>query len=269
MQLSGVQFTKGVTFTFGNVILQPGQRILVVKDLNAFALRYGSGYNIAGVYSGKFDNSGELVRLENASGVIQEFTYDDSGAWPGRADGKGSSLEVKNTAGNYNDPDNWRSSSEYGGSPGRAGMGPIHEVVVNEVLSHTDPPLYDSIELYNTTDAAVNISGWYLSDSSDDYKKYRIPDGTVLAPYEYLVYTEEQFGSYFGLSSSGDDVWLIEADALGNLTYFADHVDFGAAKNGESFGAGPTARATCIPCKTAPSARRTTPAAMDRGSGRC
>ena len=247
LQLSGVKFTKGVTFTFGNVTLQPGQRILVVKDLAAFAFRYGSGYNIAGAYSGKFDNSGEEVTLESASSVIQDFTYDDNGAWPGRADGKGSSLEVKNTAGDYNDPDNWRSSSEYMGSPGRAGIGPINGVVVNEVLSHTDYPLYDSIELYNTTNAAVNISGWYLSDSSDDYKKYRIPDGTVLAPYEYLVYTAEQFGVYFGLSSTGDDVWLMQADALGNLTYFADHVEFGAAKNGESFGRWPNGTGNLYP----------------------
>ncbi|MGA2062707.1 MAG: lamin tail domain-containing protein, partial [Thermoguttaceae bacterium] len=183
LQLSGVKFTKGVTFTFGNMTLQPGQRVLVVNNAAAFTFRYGTGYNIAGTYSGKFDNSGEEVKLESASGVVQDFTYDDNDPWPGRADGKGSSLEVKNTSGDYNDPDNWRSSSEYGGSPGRAGIGPIHGVVVNEVLSHTDYPLYDSIELYNTTNAAVNISGWYLSDSSDDYKKYRIPDGTVLAPY--------------------------------------------------------------------------------------
>ena len=249
LQLSGVKFTKGVTFTFGNVTLQPGQRVLAVKDVAAFTFRYGSGYNIAGTYSGKFDNSGEEVKLESASGVIQDFTYDDNDPWPGRADGKGSSLEAVDTAGNYDDPENWRSSSEYGGSPGRAGIGPIADVVVNEVLSFEDYPLSDSIELYNTTNVAVNISGWYLSDSSDDYKKYRIPDGTVLAPYEYRVFTEEQFGVYFGLSSTGDDVWLMQADATGNLTYFADHVDFGAAKKGESFGRWPNGTGELYPMK--------------------
>ena len=35
--------------------------------------------------------------------------------WPDRADGNGSSLEVIDTAGNYNDPRNWRSSTEYAG----------------------------------------------------------------------------------------------------------------------------------------------------------
>ena len=39
----------------------------------------------------------------------------------------------------------------------------------------------------------------------------------------------------------GDDVWLMEADAGGNLIRFADHVDFGAALTGESFGRWPGA----------------------------
>ena len=99
-------------------------------------------------------------------------------------------------------------------------------MVVNEVLAHDDYPLYDSIELYNTTNAAVNISGWYLSDSSDDYKKYRIPDGTVLRRTSIAYSPRSSSASYFGLSSTGDDVWLMQADALGNLTYFADHVEF-------------------------------------------
>ncbi len=120
--------------------------------------------------------------------------------------------------------------------------------MVNEVLTNTDPPLLDSIELYNTTNAAIDISGWYLSDSNSNYQKYCIPAGTVLGPHEYRVFTEEQFGAYFGLNGSeGDDVWLLQPNAAGNLTYFIDHVEFGAAKSGESFGAGPMARAICIP----------------------
>ena len=63
-----------------------------------------------------------------------------------------------------------------GGSPGSAGTGPVVDVVVNEVLSHTDLPFVDAIELYNTTAAPVDISGWYLSDSNGNYQKYQIAD---------------------------------------------------------------------------------------------
>ena len=76
-----------------------------------------------------------------------------------------------------NDGDNWRSSTEYGGSPGRAGAGPLVDVVVNEVLSHTDPPDLDAIELHNTTSASIDISHWWLSDADADYQKFRIPRG--------------------------------------------------------------------------------------------
>src|SRR4029079_8183569 len=39
----------------------------------------------------------------------------------------------------------------------------LTNVVVNEILTHTDPPLEDAIELYNTTDQPVDISYWWLS----------------------------------------------------------------------------------------------------------
>ena len=45
-------------------------------------------------------------------------------------------------------------------------------MVVNEVLTHTYPPQKDAIELFNTTDAQIDIGGWFLSDSTN-YKKFR------------------------------------------------------------------------------------------------
>ena len=253
--MTGVQLTLGyeVAFDFAGssvTTLAPGGYVLVAENRDAMVSRYGSGISaqIAGELSGELDHGSERICLRDyLDQTIVDFTYSDSGAWPGRADGNGSSLEVVSTAGDYNDPDNWRSSSEYMGSPGRAGAGPITNVVVNEVLSNADSPLHESIELYNTTSTAINIGGWYISDTSYDYKKYRISDGTVLAPHQYLVITDQQFASYFVLSSLGDDVWLLEADATGNLTYFADHVEFGAAKDGESFGRWPNATGILYP----------------------
>ncbi len=256
IDLTDVQLTLGyqVAFDFaGNAVttLAPGGYVLIAEDREALISRYGSGIaaQIAGEFSGELSHDSERICLRDfLDQTIVDFTYSDSDAWPGRADGNGSSLEFINIAGDYNDPDNWRSSSEYMGSPGSAGVGPIVNVVVNEVLSHADSPLSDSIELYNTTDAAIDISGWYISDSNDDYKKYPFSNGTILGPYGYLVITEEQFGTYFGLNASaGDDVWLLEADGAGNLTYFIDHVEFGAAKNGESFGRWPNGTGDLYP----------------------
>jgi hypothetical protein len=164
-------------------------------------------------------NSGETLNLEDAdNSTINDFTYDDGGAWPGRADGSGSSLEVVNTEADYDDPENWRSSSEYNGTPGAIGVGPRTDVVVNEVLSNTDDPsLLDAIELHNTTGADIDVGSWYVSDSNQ-YKKFRIPGGTVIPAGEYLVLDEDDFNPAepapdqipFALDGTyGDDVWLL------------------------------------------------------------
>ena len=57
---------------------------------------------------------------------------------------------------------------------------PSTTVVIDEVLAHSGPDTPDWIELYNRSSQAVDISGWFLSDSPLDLRKYRIPDGTTL-----------------------------------------------------------------------------------------
>lgn len=47
---------------------------------------------------------------------------------------------------------------------------------------------YDWIELYNTTGAAVNIGGWYLSDNPSNITKYQIPAGITINANGYRVF---------------------------------------------------------------------------------
>ena len=46
------------------------------------------------------------------------------------------------------------------------------------------------IELYNTTSQAINVGGWYLSDSSSDLTMYQIAANTSIAAGAYLVLTD-------------------------------------------------------------------------------
>ena len=250
LDLTGCQFIAGIDFTFGPTLLGPGEQIVLVNDPDAFAARYGtSGIRIAdGVFTGRLDNAGERLTLVDAQGnIILSFSYKDSGDWPGRADGLGSSLEIVNPQGNYDDPRNWNSSAEYLGSPGSVGVGKFPSIVINEVLTHSDPPLEDAVELHNPTGLDVDIGGWYLSDDAAALKKYRIPAPTVIPAGAYRVFYEYQFNDTnnpaimpFALNSyRGDDLWLTAANAAGDLTFFIDHVDFGAAENGISFGRHP------------------------------
>jgi hypothetical protein len=120
---------------------------------------------------------------------------------------------------------------------------PLTNALINEVLSHTDPPLEDAIELYNPTASPVSIGGWFLSDDAADFKRFRIPDGTELAANGFKVFYENQLNGGAGSlvpftfdSAHGDQAYLSEADASGNLTGYRSVVEFGASANGVSFG---------------------------------
>ena len=262
VDLNGLKIDRGVTYQFSSsLMLGAGQRIVIARTPSVFQSVYGSGINLApGNYTGKLDNAGEEVRLVGSLGeVLQDFTYSDNDPWPGRADGNGSSLEIVNPLGDPTDFNNWRSSYEYGGTPGTAGLGAVNRVVVNEVLTNEDAPQVDAIELLNTTSAPINIGGWYLSDTSDNYKKYRVPTGTTIGAGQYLVIDESAFNPAvpsggnvsFGLSGSqDDDVWLLSADSNGNLLDFENHVKLVAAADNVSFGRWPNATGDLYPMKS-------------------
>jgi len=286
VQLTGVRFSDGIEFAIADTAvteLEPGERIVIAANEDAFAARYDSGIVPAGFYTGRLDNSGEQLTLVNdvTGATIFNFRYDDGGGWPGRADGKGASMELEmetaTVAADYATGGAWQSSVAYGGTPGTASAAEVG-VIVNEVLNHSDVPLVDAIELYNATDAAIDLGGWYLSDSwgwadnldNGDYKKFQIVSGTAIPAGGYLTfyeghyegdvmvvdpvtefgnrYDEQQWIGGFALSGArGDDVWLMEADAQGNLTRFADHVDFGAAAANQSLGRWPNADGRLFP----------------------
>jgi hypothetical protein len=256
LDLTGCRFVDGIEFTFPAGFLAPQERVVIVSDVSAFSSRYQTdGIRIAGAYSGQLSNNGEEITLVDPQGnVILSFSYQDSGDWPGRADGRGSSLEIVDPRGDYSDPGNWNSSTDYHGSPGTSGVGKIATIVINEVLSHADQLLEDAIELYNPTASAIDISGWYLSDDIATLKKFRIPPGVIIPANGYKVFFEYQFKNTndpatipFALDSAyGDDVWLTAADSSSNVTYFIDHVDFGASENGVSFGRFPNGAGSLV-----------------------
>lgn len=245
--LAGLNFTAGITYTFTAGSLAPGGRVVVCRDRAKFAARYGNVAELApGTYSGRLDNAGETVTLANAAGLpLFTVRYGVAGDWPARANALGSSLELAAPAADPALPATWRPSAEYGGSPGRAGTGPRGRLVINELLAHTDPPLEDAVELYNPGASPLDISGWYLSDSVDNPRKYRIPPGTVVPARGFRVIYEYQFDSPFPAagdspftfnSARPDGCVILAADPAGNPLEWIDSVEFGPSINGVSFG---------------------------------
>lgn len=127
-------------------------------------------------------------------------------------------------------------------SPGNANFLPLTNIVISELIAHTDPPLEDAVEVQNLTGDDVNIGGWYLSDSQDNLFKYRIPPGTIVPAGGFKVFYEYQFnfdnpGTPFSFSSAkGDEVYLSQSISPATVTGYRAFAEFDASENGVSFG---------------------------------
>jgi hypothetical protein len=129
-------------------------------------------------------------------------------------------------------------------TPGASNFQPLDGVVINEVLTHTDFPFEDAVELQNLSTDPIAIGGWWLSNSRTDAKKFRIPANVVIAPGGFRVLYEVQFDpddtgndpSFRFNSSKGDECHLFNADAAGNLLGNIASVRLSPAENGVSLG---------------------------------
>ena len=105
-------------------------------------------------------------------------------------------------------------------------------IVINEInyrnISQTSDIKF--VELYNSSTASINISGWHLTNAVT----YTFPAGTVVASGQYIIVAENPtdcenyfgisntYGPYTGnLSTSGDDVEL--RDASFQITGIVDY----------------------------------------------
>ncbi len=246
VDLKGYTITGGVNFTFPTTVLQAGEHVVVVSNLAAFQSIYGTGPKVAGAFSGHLSNSTAELKLTGSVGeTILDFFYTDG--WYATTDGDGNTLTINNPNDNPNNWGNaasWHASYNSIGTPGADELPPSQRgVVVSELLSNPNSGSADGdlVELHNTTNASIDVNGWYLSDTSSDPKKYRINSvlgtNTVIAAGGYLVLKESAtFGNVadsgaitpFGFDKLGESVILSSATAEG-LTGYQDKEDFGAS----------------------------------------
>jgi hypothetical protein len=124
VDLTGVEFTQGIEYTFAGGELAPGERIVIPANRAAFQFRHGALIAVAEEYGTtpeiyRFNNSGETVTLVGpVRETLVRFRYDD--AWYVETDGEGNSLVTLDlsSAPPLDDPASWRASFTIGGSPG-------------------------------------------------------------------------------------------------------------------------------------------------------
>ncbi len=93
----------------------------------------------------------------------------------------------------------------------------LNQLVINEIQGAGSP---DYVELYNGTDADIDISGYTMEDS-DPTDKFTFPSGTVITSHGFIVLdctgTEDTTNlvAGFKVSSGGEDITF--KDAQGNI----------------------------------------------------
>ncbi|MCC6234601.1 MAG: chitobiase/beta-hexosaminidase C-terminal domain-containing protein, partial [Verrucomicrobiales bacterium] len=126
VDLRGARFVEGVQFRFPSdreVILAPGARLVLVRDLLRFRARYGMDVPVFGKYAGQLANDGETVALaDGGGGEFFRVRYGVRGPWPQDAADAGPSMEFVGGAGaGASEGARWLPSAVTGGSPGGDG----------------------------------------------------------------------------------------------------------------------------------------------------
>ena len=195
---------------------------------NAYVQFHADGNTGAGADHVSFSlkNSGEAVGISTATGTLIDgyaFGAQEQGVSEGRfPDGSTNIVRFPGTD-----------------SPAESNWRWLTNVVINEVLTHSDWPFEDAIELRNLTAQDLDLSGWWLSDDKGTPQKYQLPTPTTLPAHGFVVIYENAFSnrnyaaSPFSLSSKGDETVLSGSGAFAG---WRASVSFGAAESGVSFG---------------------------------
>ncbi|MDG1072262.1 MAG: hypothetical protein P8P32_11665 [Akkermansiaceae bacterium] len=142
----------------------------------------------------------ENLKLSLGAGTaIHEFVYDDAVPWPNAPDGSGSSLTLAcvESGVNHADPDVWRASVAWGGSPGTDDSTSIDDWLTafglsagDEFLDGDGDGLLSKVEYAIGTDPTMAGSSNPLivsligDDAYYSYTRSRTADGvTVIAEY--------------------------------------------------------------------------------------
>ena len=179
LNLRDIRFSRGVDCTFTDISLAAGERAVVVRNLAAFRLRYGSGPRVIGTFALNLEDNGERLALTSALGTtITDFLYDTSSAWP--TGGAGTSLVLRQPGLNPASPLSWRTSLTVGGSPSAAeGTTYAAWKTANNVTSESS-----DIDL----DGFVPLLEYASGGSPTIPDSSRVPSSQIIGGFLHLTY---------------------------------------------------------------------------------
>ena len=106
IDLSGIQFSQGISFTFPNITLAANEYVVIAKDSIVFQNTFGMmAYQWN---SGSLSNTGEILELQDQNGnIIDMVDFQNALPWPSAANGLGASLVLCDFQTDNNIAENW------------------------------------------------------------------------------------------------------------------------------------------------------------------
>lgn len=215
---------KAVKWRFPEVMLQPGEYLIVYCDGKNRTDASGTLHTNFSLSSEK-----ETILLTNPGSQIigcveydilkpdQSMSLKSDGTW---------TMELAPTPGHPNTIASAALIEDQFAAQNTLGVY-ISEVMASTSLTNYKKQSYDWVELYNSTDAPVDLSGMGLSDDPAEPRKWQFPQGSTIAPGEYHVvylsglntteYDPEKLShTSFSLASAGYET-LVFSDAQGGI----------------------------------------------------
>jgi hypothetical protein len=172
-------------------VIQPGEYLLLACGTDI-------DFNLS--------KTGEQIYVTRSDGVLAAFvSFDEIGknySWTYDA-----GITAKPSPGYPNNEDGYKKAIS-----SRSGL------LINEVISSNskyyavDGKYYDLVELKNTTDKALKLSDYYLSDKSSNLQRYHLPDVTLQPGEYYVVVCDGKNYAPFKISSDGEKLVVSRSD---------------------------------------------------------
>lgn len=190
-----------VAYDIGISSLAPGERAVLFCGVDS-AIAFGIPR--AGAYLSILDASGQTVDAIRTPPMAAGEVYardPGTGAW---------SLTQAYTPGLPNTQESYASLVYPQAGDAQVYIGEL--MAKNRTtVADADGAYSDWLELYNATDAAIDLTGWTLTDDITDRQKLSL-DGVVIDPGAYvLVWLTGAKGTGFALDADGESVWLLNS----------------------------------------------------------
>jgi hypothetical protein len=176
LDLRGLTISGGVDAVLAEVMLAPGEHVVLVRDVSVFRSTYGPDAKIAAIYDGKLSNGGEELVIHLPApfdspfdGAVLRFTYADT--WYPTTDGDGFSLEIVDVDAPIKDwtiADGWSPSGNVGGSPGvGSGSTLLGDLNSDGTVDVSDADILSAAIADSSVDAFFDLNGDNVVDLLD------------------------------------------------------------------------------------------------------